>query len=317
MQKAAHAYLQTQVTTTSQGDLVVMLYDGAIKFLTRAKELLLANDMAGKGNYISKALDIVNELDCTLNLEKGGELAANLHNLYFFCNSRLLMANLKKSPEMIDDVMKVLSGLRSAYAEIASLPEAKAAAQEAGANMHASAILPPRAQAGQSPTGGATPLPGAGARARNMYANNTFDQQDSAEAPLSQPAEQQTSAPAPAMGNPSAAFASSLFQNPGNLARPFTAPKPFGSGAAAHAPKAATGTAASVTAMPKKPATVPGMPAATPSVVASTAIPSTLAAPEDTAPAEQTPPISGGFPSGGGFNKNMAGANLYKKFASQ
>jgi len=170
MQRAAGVYLQTQVTTTSQGDLVVMLYDGAIKFLNQAKGYLAANDMAKKGIAISKALDILNELDSTLNVEKGGSLAKNLHGLYLFCSNHLVKANLKKSPAMIDEVIRVLSGLRAAYAQILTLPEAQAAAQQAAANLHATAILPPRAQPGTSSSGGEAPAPGANARIRSMYA---------------------------------------------------------------------------------------------------------------------------------------------------
>ena len=131
MQNASNAYLQTQVTTTSQGDILIMLYDGAIKFMNRAKERLAARDMAGKGNALSRVLDIINELDSTLNVEKGGELAKNLHNLYVFCNSRLLMANLRADAAIVDEVLTIITGLRSAYAQIVSLPEAQAAAQEA------------------------------------------------------------------------------------------------------------------------------------------------------------------------------------------
>ena len=185
MQRAAHAYLQTQVTTTSPGDVLILLYDGAIKFLNRAKEGLAANDMAAKGIAISKTLDIINELDSTLNLDKGGELAANLHNLYFFCNSRLVMANLKKDVKMIDEVIKILAGLRSAYAEIVSLPEAQAAAQTTAANMHPTAVMPARAQAGTSPSGGAVPAPGASARIRSMHAMN---QQNPAGQPVAEDA---------------------------------------------------------------------------------------------------------------------------------
>lgn len=185
-QRAVKSYFQTQVTTTSQGDLVVMLYDGAIKFLNQAKVYLAANDMAKKGLAISKALDVINELDSSLNMEKGGELSNNLHGLYAFCTNQLVMANLKKDPERIDHVLKVLTGIRSAYAEIASLPEAQAAAQEAASNLHANAILPPRAQAGTSPSGAAAPVPGAGIRARAVYAQSGRPQpSDGEDSPVS------------------------------------------------------------------------------------------------------------------------------------
>lgn len=131
MQRGAHAYFQTQVTTTSQGEIVVMLYDAAIKFMNQAKDMLAKNDMAGKGIAISKALDIINELSSTLNMEKGGTLASNLQGLYTFSTGRLAQANLKKDPGMVDDVLKIFAGLRSAYAQVLDEPEAKAAALEA------------------------------------------------------------------------------------------------------------------------------------------------------------------------------------------
>ena len=109
MQRAATAYFQTQVTTTSQGGLLVMLYDAAIKFLNQSKESLAANDMAKKGMAISKALDLLDELAGALNMEKGGTLAQNLHSLYIFCTNYLVRANLKKDPKMIDEVIKILS----------------------------------------------------------------------------------------------------------------------------------------------------------------------------------------------------------------
>lgn len=175
MQRAASAYLQTQITTTTQGDLVVMLYDGALKFLNQAKKFLADNDVAQKGIAISRALDVINEMDSTLNMEKGGSLANNLHGLYLFCSNHLVKANLKKDPAMIDDVIKILSGLRNAYAQILTLPEAQAAAQEAGANLRATAIMPPRALAGTAPSGGNAPAPGANARVRASYAKQAPD----------------------------------------------------------------------------------------------------------------------------------------------
>ena len=83
--KAAQAYIQTKVGTTDQGQLLLLLYDGALRFLQQAREKMLAKDYAGKGVYISKALDIIGELSSSLNMEKGGELATNLNNLYFLC----------------------------------------------------------------------------------------------------------------------------------------------------------------------------------------------------------------------------------------
>ncbi len=115
---AAQAYFKTQVTTTTQEELVIMLYDAAIKFLTRAKIKIEEKDMAQKGILISKALDIIAELDGSLNVKHGGELAQNLHSMYFYCNARLLKANIKLDTAIIDEVIHILSEFRSAFAEI-------------------------------------------------------------------------------------------------------------------------------------------------------------------------------------------------------
>ncbi|UZP68923.1 flagellar export chaperone FliS [Desulfovibrio mangrovi] len=197
MQKAAKAYFQTQVATTSQGKLLLMLYDGCIKFLNQAKIKIEERDYAQKGILISKALDVINELDSSLNAEKGGELAENLHKLYFYCSTRLLNANLKMDIGYIDEVIKILSGLRSAYAQIIDTPEATAAA----------AMTTP-VQTGQThvshvPAGG-IPKPAAfGAKAPLPKANAFAMQTQAATAPapakatVQTPPQAQTASPAP------------------------------------------------------------------------------------------------------------------------
>ncbi|HMM37798.1 MAG TPA: flagellar export chaperone FliS [Desulfovibrio sp.] len=118
MKNGAKAYLATQVTTTTQGDLLLMLYDAAIKFLKQAKVKIAERNYAEKGILISRALDIISELAESLNKEKGGDVAKNLNNLYFFCSTRLLKANLKMDAALIDEVVGILSGIRSAFAQI-------------------------------------------------------------------------------------------------------------------------------------------------------------------------------------------------------
>lgn len=135
MNKAANAYFQTKVSTTDQGQLLIMLYDGALRYLAQAREKILAKDYAGKGVLISKVIDIINELSSSLNMEKGGSLATNLNNLYVLCTARLLQANLKMNVESLDSVVQILSGLRSAYAQIIETPEAKKAVAEISGRM--------------------------------------------------------------------------------------------------------------------------------------------------------------------------------------
>jgi flagellar secretion chaperone FliS len=130
MNKAAQAYFQTKVGTTDQGQLLLMLYDGALQFIQQARAKMIANDFAGKGILISKVIDIISELSASLNMDKGGSLAVNLNNLYLLCTARLLRANLKMDMEALDSVESILSGLRGAYAQIIGTPEARQAAAD-------------------------------------------------------------------------------------------------------------------------------------------------------------------------------------------
>jgi len=125
MNKAAQAYFQTKVGTTDQGQLLLMLYDGALTFIQQARTKMMANDYAGKGILISKVIDIINELSASLNMDKGGSLAVNLNNLYLLCTARLLRANLKMDLDSLNSVESILSGLRGAYAQIIETPEAR------------------------------------------------------------------------------------------------------------------------------------------------------------------------------------------------
>jgi len=118
MANPARAYLATQVETTTQGELLIMLYEAAIKFLKRAKVEIDNKDYAKKGIYISKALAIVHELAESLNKEKGGDITPKLAALYQFCNSQLVKANIRMDKKRIDTVIQILDGICSAYAQI-------------------------------------------------------------------------------------------------------------------------------------------------------------------------------------------------------
>lgn len=135
MANPARAYLATQVETTTQGELLVMLYEAAIKFLKRARMEIKNKDYAKKGIYISKAMAIIHELSESLNKERGGDITPKLASLYHFCTSQLVKANIRMDTKMIDEVIRILDGLRSAYAQIVPEQDGKvvpgAAAQAA------------------------------------------------------------------------------------------------------------------------------------------------------------------------------------------
>lgn len=145
MTNPARAYLTTQVETTTQGELLIMLYEAAIKFLKRAKIEIDNKDYAKKGIYISKAMAIIHELAESLNKEKGGDITPRLNQLYMFCTSQLIKANIRMDNKMIDDVIKILDGLCSAYAQI--LPGAAKSAPAQAAQR----ATPPLPGMGQMP----------------------------------------------------------------------------------------------------------------------------------------------------------------------
>lgn len=117
---AAAVYKETNVTTQTDGKLIVMLYEGAIGFLKRAQLSIENNDPAGKNQAICRARDIIFELNASLNLELGGHVAQNLRALYNFIWRYLSDANIKNDPQMLQKVINMLSELGDAWRKIAS-----------------------------------------------------------------------------------------------------------------------------------------------------------------------------------------------------
>jgi len=123
---AISTYRETRVKTASQGQLVMMLYDEAIKCLDRGLELL-SLDTEGKKNpgnieKISKAIlktqEIITELIVSLDFEQGGDIAKSLFSLYTWFNKELFEANIKHDIHRLTAVRNQLNELRSAWAEI-------------------------------------------------------------------------------------------------------------------------------------------------------------------------------------------------------
>lgn len=112
------AYQDNAVTTQSKGRLIVMLYDGAIKFLRLAIREIENNNYEAKGRYINKAIDIINELNAVLDMDAGGEIAGNLRKLYIFMINRLSQANVQHDPQLIRDVIKLMEELNRSWKAI-------------------------------------------------------------------------------------------------------------------------------------------------------------------------------------------------------
>lgn len=107
-------YKRMQVETASQGRLIIMLYDGALKNLRNAQSCIQRRDINGTHRMLMKTQDIIKELNVTLNMNTG-EIAHNLRNLYLYMLQRLVEANVAKDNEKIEEVIQLLSTLKEAW----------------------------------------------------------------------------------------------------------------------------------------------------------------------------------------------------------
>lgn len=117
---AQQAYRDSAVLTASPERLVVMLYDGAHRFLFQAAAALGNGDLTTANIKLQRAEAIIQELRSSLNMSAGGEIAKQLDSIYAFCERHLLDARFKRDPARIEQVSKILGNLREAWDEIAS-----------------------------------------------------------------------------------------------------------------------------------------------------------------------------------------------------
>jgi flagellar secretion chaperone FliS len=111
------AYREASVMTASPEQLVVMLYDGAGRFLTQAEGAMLGGTWLQASEKLSRAEAIIDELLATLDME-AGEIAERLQAIYVFCKTRLIEARLERDPGRVDQVARLLAELRDAWAHI-------------------------------------------------------------------------------------------------------------------------------------------------------------------------------------------------------
>lgn len=111
-------YGKVSISTASNEMLLLMLYDGAIRFIHSAKAGIREGDMAGKRASVSSAIAVITELLDSLNTEIGGETAENLQKLYLYMNEQLIKANLKNDPSLLDEVLSLLATLKEGWNEV-------------------------------------------------------------------------------------------------------------------------------------------------------------------------------------------------------
>lgn len=109
------AYQNTGVQTADQRQLIIMLYDGAIRFLKKSVIKIEAKDYEAAHNYLVRGRDVVSELLATLKPEKGGDLGENLKRLYVYVFGRIVEANMKKDPKIVAEVVQIMTTLREGW----------------------------------------------------------------------------------------------------------------------------------------------------------------------------------------------------------
>jgi flagellar protein FliS len=120
------AYRTNAIETASPEQLTLMCYDGALRFMRRAARALDAGDRADASYATGRAQAIVNELNVTLDMDAGGEIAANLRSLYLFVNRHLSEAILEEASGKVTESMAIVDQLRGAWAEAMNLGVAAA-----------------------------------------------------------------------------------------------------------------------------------------------------------------------------------------------
>jgi len=113
---AYNAYKQNSVTTASPGELTLMLYNGCLKFLTRAKEAITVKDIQEKNTNIQKAQAIIKELMVTLKQDQ--PITQQMLPLYDYMNRRLIEANINNDTTIIDEVIELTTEFRDTWKQV-------------------------------------------------------------------------------------------------------------------------------------------------------------------------------------------------------
>ena len=135
---ALSTYKETRIKTASQGQLIIMLYNEAVRQLEMALDLLRSNDSGKKdpskiekiSNAVVKTQEIVSELMVSLDFEQGGDIATNLFSLYTWFNRELMEANISQDARRLSMVREHIDTLRSAWQEVVVTNAAETANRE-------------------------------------------------------------------------------------------------------------------------------------------------------------------------------------------
>lgn len=125
-------YKKTEVMTADRVKLIILLYEGIIKFNNLAKNAIRIKNIQERNKYINKSMAIISELLNALNKEAGGEIAINLEKLYFYMLEQMIQANSKNDAEPLNIVNKLVAEVKLGWEGIA--------------NANAAAVIPAQQQ---------------------------------------------------------------------------------------------------------------------------------------------------------------------------
>jgi flagellar protein FliS len=111
----------TQITQADPAQLIVLLYNGALSHIAQGQQWHKKGDMVQAGLAISKAQAIVGELRQVLDMDSGGDIAKNLDRLYAYLHELMVKAMLVNKVEPLNEAAKLLTKLREAWSEVATL----------------------------------------------------------------------------------------------------------------------------------------------------------------------------------------------------
>ncbi len=115
-QTGCNAYRQSAGNTVEDNRVVLLkLYDGSLKFLANARRGIMEQSPRIRGENISKAMAVIDELNCALDMEKGGQLAAQLDSLYQYVLDRLVIVNMKNDLQALDQAERILITLKEGF----------------------------------------------------------------------------------------------------------------------------------------------------------------------------------------------------------
>ncbi len=117
-------YQKTAVTTASKERILLMLYEGAIRFTRQANAAMKEKKIAEKGRFISKSTAIISELMATLDFKAGGQLAQDLENLYVYMIDKLIEGNINNNVQALENVERILMTLYTAWKDVVENPRA-------------------------------------------------------------------------------------------------------------------------------------------------------------------------------------------------